>query len=183
MLPHSIAVVAISLLLSTASLGCVAVYPRAPAESAPARPGDHEKVAEKAKGPEKARSESHHIYRLDFVLAASEPGKAPTSSAYTLNLEEQRSGELRMGTNIALSSQARQDVGLMLKCYVEPLGDELLLHNTTEMSSSEEASTIRKISANGDALLALGQQALVASVEDAISHKRFEVKVTATKLH
>jgi hypothetical protein len=178
---HRIAVVTTALLLSTAAFGCVAVYPR-PAESAAVRASEHERVAEKPKAPEKAPHVPHHVYRLDFVIAANDPGKAAASSAYTLSLEDMHNGELRMGTNIALSSQARQDVGLMLKCYVEPLGEELLLHSTAEMSSAEEPSTIRKITANGDALLSLGQQALVASVEDSISHKRFEVKVTATKL-
>jgi hypothetical protein len=52
--------------------------------------------------------ENRHVWRVDFTVAANDPGKPVTSSAYTLNVEEHQSGEVRMGTNVALPSQARR---------------------------------------------------------------------------
>ena len=126
--------------------------------------------------------EQRRVYRLDFVVSTTEASKPVASSTYTLNLEEQRSGELHLGSNVALSAQARQDVGLKIHCSFEMVGDDLLLHNATEMSSFEDPPSIRKIATSGDGVVTPGKLALIDSLEDPVSHRRYEVAVTATKL-
>ena len=129
-----------------------------------------------------AQREERHVYRLDFVVVASEPGKPAQQSAYTLNLEDYDNGEIHLGSNIQINPQARQDVGLKIKASVVTRGDDLLLHDAVELSGIEEAQTIHKITTNGDAYLRAGQQALVASLEDPLSHKRYQVSAQATRL-
>ena len=178
---QSVAFVATCLVLSAAPVGCVAVYPRAPIE----RPASASRVAAAPPGTANTAPKDHeqrHVYRLDFVVSSNDPGKSVSSSSYTLNLDEEQSGEVRMGTNVPLSSQARMDVGLKLKASLTSIRDGLLLQSATEISSFEEPSTIRKITTNGVALLEPGRSALVASLEDPSSHKRFQVTATATKL-
>ena len=51
-----------------------------------------------------------------------------------------------------------------------------------EMSSSEEAAGIHKLTAVTDAFVAPGKPTLVASLDDPASHKRYQVSVTATKV-
>jgi hypothetical protein len=150
------------------SVGCVAAHPPPPVQAQARAPRDR------------------HVYRVDFVVAANDPGKAPQTSAYTLNLEEYDDGEVHMGTNIALSSQARMDVGLKIKASLSPSGNDLVLHDSVEMSGVEETTapqtSIHKVSTHGEAVLRAGQPALVASLEDPLSHRRYQVTAAATLL-
>jgi len=126
--------------------------------------------------------EERHVYRVDFVVVANEPGKTAQSSAYTLNLEDYDNGEIHLGSNIQINPQSRQDVGLKIKASVMPRGDDLLLRDAVELSGVEESQTIHKITTTGDAFLHAGQQTLVASLEDPLSHKRYQVSASATRL-
>ena len=155
-------------MLFIASLGIAGCASALPAQR-PAEPV--------AKAPEE-----RHVYRVDFVVVANEPGKAAQSSAFTLNLEDYDNGELHLGSNVQLTPQSRQDVGLKIKASVMPRGDDLLLRDAVELSGVEESQTIHKITTSGDAVLRAGQQALVASLEDPLSHKRYQVSAQATRL-
>lgn len=137
---------------------------------------------QKPTAPAIAQREERHVYRVDFVVVANEPGKAAQSSAYTLNLEDYDNGEIHLGSNVQINPQARQDVGLKIKASVLPRGDDLLLRDAVELSGIEESQTIHKITTTGDAYLHAGQQALVASLEDPLSHKRYQVSASATRL-
>jgi hypothetical protein len=136
---------------------------------------------------------SHHVYRLDYSLTVTEVGKAPTTSAYVLNVEEGQGGDVRAGANIPLQlgsasmASPRQDVGVSIHCQLARAGNDLVLHNSAELSAPDASvdlgpRAIRKISANDDAVVTPGKPTLVASIEEQVSHARYEVMVTATKL-
>jgi hypothetical protein len=134
-----------------------------------------------------APRESRHVYRVDFSVAANDPGKPPTTSSYTLNLEEHDNGEVHMGTNVALSSQTRVDVGLKITATLFQEGDDVVLRDNVEMSGLDDTSSatltaIHKVTTRGDAVLKLGHPALVASLEDPTTHKHYEVTAAATLL-
>ncbi len=135
----------------------------------------------------------HHVYRLDYALRVSEPGKAAVTTGYVLNVEEGGSGDMLAGANIPLMTSAsgtaspRQDVGVRFRCQLARAGNDLILHNNVELSGPNERAdpgpiAIHKIVANGDVAVAPGSSATVASVEEPVSHVRYEVTVTATKL-
>ena len=133
------------------------------------------------------RPDQHHVYRLDFVVAENDAGKAATSTACSLNLEEKHTGEIKLGTNVALSTPSRgttlrADIGLLLRASFTSVGEDLLVDDEVEITAAKDAQTFRKMSAKGNALVAEGKPALVASVEDPISHRHYQVTVTATKL-
>ncbi len=142
-----------------------------------------------------------HVYRLDYALTVTEPGKAATTSAYVLNIEEGSGGDLHAGANVPLVSgpsghlSPRQDVGVKLRSNLTRAGGDLILHSDVELSGVEPGiplenfdlpdprpRTIHKISAGDDAVVTPGKSALVASVEEPTTHARYEVTVTATKL-
>ena len=180
MLVRSIPVLA-SFFLAALTSGCATVAPPASVGTAPV--ADAHVSRSHARTPEERR-----LYRFDFVVSSREAGKAPASSAFTLNLEEERGGEIGMGVNMPISppsssTVSRADVGLKLHCSFTPAGDALLLHDSVEMSAVDDLPTIRKLTANGDTFVEPGKPVLVASLEDASAHKRYEVMVTATKLH
>jgi len=151
---------------------------------------------QKPAAPVSRAPEERHVYRVDFVVAANEPGKPAQSSAFTLNLEDYSNGELHLGSNIQINPQARQDVGLKITASLRPMtNDDLLLHDAVELSAvdgsaeggtsqtrKDEPQTVHKITTSGDAYLHAGQQALVASLEDPLSHKRYQVSASATRL-
>ena len=168
----------IAALAAVASI-CAGCVSRAPAPVA---------VPPQAKAPE-----DRHVYRVDFVVAASDPGKAPTTSAYTLNLEEWDNGELHLGANVPLSAATssmpapRQDVGLKITASLHAIGEDVVMRDTVEMSNTDDTTpqtpaTIHKITTRGDAVIRAGQSALVASLEDPLTHKRYQVNATATRL-
>lgn len=199
---RSITVAVTSLVLAAAVLGCSATCPQAPAETA--APAPRSTNLQPASGEARAKTppEQRHVYRLEFAVSASDGGKPASSSAYTLNVEEDRGGELHIGSNVPLQTNVspggaapRQDVGLKIRCSFTSAGDDLLLHTSVEMSSVDDppperdrvrepsaALAIRKISTAGDAVVSPSKPALVNSLEDPITHRRYQVTATATKL-
>jgi hypothetical protein len=131
-----------------------------------------------------------HVYRFDFVLSSSEGAGTPTTTSFTLSLEDGDHGELMVGKNVPLTttigpgdkpiSVPRQDVGLKVSASVRSIGDDLLLEVSTEMSTWEPPSTIRKIVAKGGAFAPLGKPATVLSLDD--DKKHYQLTVTPQKL-
>lgn len=122
------------------------------------------------------------VYRLDFVVSPGDVDGRSASSKYAIVVEEHQSGFVHEGANVSLSPQGpRSDVGVKLRASFSMVGDALLVRSDLEMSSSD-AGSMRKLSGQGEALVAPGKPALVTSIEDAGGHKRLEVTVTATKL-
>jgi hypothetical protein len=130
------------------------------------------------------RPDPHRVHRLEFVVAESDGGKVTETNSYTFILEENHSGELRVGANVALQpSASRIDVGRDLRVVYTMIGDDLLLQTAVEISSAEDATVIRRITVKADALVSPGKSpALVTSLEDPVSHRRYQVTVTATRL-
>jgi hypothetical protein len=131
------------------------------------------------------RTDPHRVYRLDFVVTEDDAGKSATSASYTLNLRERSTGEIKMGANVALAGSStgqRADIGLLLRASYTSVGDDLLVDDEVELTAAKDAQSFRKVSAKGNALIAQGKPALVASVEDPITHKHYQVTATATKL-
>ncbi len=133
------------------------------------------------------------MYRFDFVLTSSDGSAAPTSTTFTLNLEESQPGELVVGKNVVLGpappspgggaatgAVARHDVGLKLSARFRTVGQDVLLSVDTEMSALDPPSTVRKLVTRGNALASAGKSAVVATLQD--EHKHYQLTVTPTRL-
>lgn len=133
------------------------------------------------------------VYRFDFGLTTNDGTGAPTTSSFTLNLQEYDKGEVHVGKNVALSSASppapgpnggaggpRQDVGLKVAAQFRVVGGEPLLDTSLEMSAFDPPSTIRKVVAKSDAVATAGKPVLVTSLEE--DHKRYQLTVTATRV-
>ena len=141
-------------------------------------------------GPARAPSrfaDPRPFYRLDYVIAASEAGRAPANSAYTLQVADRNTGELRLGVNVPLAAGGagpapRQDVGVLVRSQVDTVGEQVRLHSTVEVSAVDDPPAVRKMVANTDAVIVPGKPVVVARMDDPTSHRRYEVTVTATKV-
>jgi len=126
--------------------------------------------------------EPRPVYRLDFVVSPGDVDGRSASSKYTITVEEHQSGSLHEGSNVTISPQgARADVGVKLRASFSVVGEGLLVRSDLEMSAYD-AGAMRKLSGQGEALVAPGRPVLVTAIEDASGRKRLEVTVTATKL-
>ena len=165
------------LALACSVFGCASAHAAPPiAEASPTQ--------SQTRPPSEKPPSARRVYRLDFVVASSDPTSQtglPGGGLYTMNLEENRAGEIRSGSNIPLGTGARVDVGTKLRALFTPLGDDLLLDSSTEISAGDSGS-IRKLTAQGEALVTPGKSALIASAEDPQGHSRYQVTVTATRL-
>ena len=199
--------IVVLLALSTAAIGCmpqqqapppVASASLAPAASASPPPPTVASAPPHPRGTEeRPRERDRHVYRFDFVLTSNEGAAAPSSTSFTLNLEDGQKGELLVGKNVPISpapaaappgapagmggfAAPRQDVGTKVLASFRSQGDDVLLEVSLEMSAFDPPSTIRKVVARGNALAAVGKPALVTTLED--DHKRYQLSVTSTKL-
>jgi hypothetical protein len=134
-----------------------------------------------------------HVYRFDFALTANDGAAPPSSTSFTLVLQEAEKGEVVVGKNVSLSTAgppgsgpmmavARQDVGVKVAALFRaaPGSDDVVLEVSTEMSAFEPPTTVRKVVAKGNALATSGKSALVTTLED--DHKKYQLTVTPTKL-
>jgi hypothetical protein len=151
-----------------------------------------QRASEASKAPEKPVS----VYRLEFVVRELEGGKTINSRAYTMSVEDGDVGRIRVGNKIPFSSAKDQfqyfDVGINIDCRLRDLGSYILLENTQiEISSivkDEPAGggtpnpIMRQARASVAAAITPGKPAVITSMDDVSSNRRYEVEVTATKL-
>jgi len=181
----SITALAALLFVSSVAIGCMPQQTAPPASSAGVSPAGSTPTT--AASP--PRSE-RHFYRFDFVVTANDGSAAPSSTSFTLNLQEGDKGEMTVGKNVPISpaptsgsstgAAPRQDVGVKVVAVFHSMGDDVLLDVAVEMSTFDPPSTIRKVVAKGNALASPGKPALVTTLED--DHKRYQLMVTPTKL-
>jgi hypothetical protein len=182
------ALAALMLSLCSVGVGCMPAQQGPPPAPCPALSS----AAAPATAPVGPRAE-RHVYRFDFVLTTSDGSGPPSSTAFTLNLQEHDKGEMHVGRNVPLAppsaaapgsgppvSSTRQDVGIKVAAQFQAAGDDALLDVTVEMSSFEPPSAIRKMVAKGNAVASLGKPAVVTTLED--GGKRYQLSVTPTKL-
>jgi len=133
--------------------------------------------------PALALADDKPVYRLDFELTTTEPGKAPTTTTFSLNLTEERHGEATLGDNIALPSgttTTRQNIGMRVDATFVTRGPALLLDVETELTERAGPSTLHRLATKGAALATPGKKAFVAAIDHDKAHT--ELSVTPTRL-
>ncbi len=172
----------------------VSVAPPPPPPVGPTRPGDdHPPPFVRANGPVDERTADFGpIYRLDFTLSSNDAKSNVPEGTFTMNLQENEVGVLSTGRVIAVpvstasdkggAATMRTDVGLSLNESYRMVGGDLLVRSSAEFSGVEDSGVLRKLAAKDEALVTPGKATLVSSIDDASSHKKYQVLVTATKL-
>ncbi len=188
------------------SVGCVSVTPPVggPGNSVSVATPSSEVAGSKKPGEDRATPsranvpvEEHvadlgPIYRLDFTLSSNDAKSNVPEGTFTMNLQENEVGLLSTGrfvtlpanggTEKASTSTTRTDVGLTLNESYRMVGGDLLVRSNAEFTGIEDAGVLRKLAARDEALVTPGKPTLVSSIDDASSHKKYQVMVTATKL-
>jgi hypothetical protein len=127
------------------------------------------------------------VYRFDFELVTTEPGKPAATTAFSLNLDEGHVSEAMIGDNVPLAGSGgvsggamRQNVGIRIGAHFEPRGGDLLVEVDSELSAMAAGSVMHKLTTKGFALASPGKKALVAVIDH--DHVRTQLSLTPTRL-
>jgi hypothetical protein len=144
-----------------------------------------------------ATAQEAAVYRVTFALHETENGKAVGVRNYTMLIAPQSSSKLNSGTKIPVPSgpAANQqytyvDVGVSVRARVQDRGGQLLLAAEVELSNlgaerenaGRAAPRIQQLRADIDTAIPLGKATSIASLDDPVSPRHYDIEVTATKI-
>jgi len=162
--------------------------------------------------PKPAPPKPAHVYRLDYVLTELEGGKKTDSKDYSLLLDGDRTGRLRVGTRIPVTVGSPVDVpggrpqyqyidlGVTIEATGRPglLTDNTLgLRTRVEVSSiamptaeSGKATTIsaptqpiiRNFTGESDVTVPFNKPTTLFTLDEPNSKRSFQVQLTATEI-
>lgn len=148
--------------------------------------------SEKAKAAEK---KSGATYRLDFTVNELEDSKKVNARSYMLLLQEDDWGRVRIGSRVPIqqpSGVVYMDVGFSLDCSLRDGEDGPSLELRLEMNSfaipdqgaaaSPGTPPLRNFRTETRSALTPGKPTVLATADDMVTKRRFQVEVTATKV-
>ncbi len=136
-------------------------------------------------------------YKLDFTLSELEDATRVNTRVYSMLLEEEAWGRTRIGTRVPLSMGEGKgvqymDVGFSLDARLKQRDGDLRLELRLEVNSfvpvEGEAArprepVLRNMRSELTASVAPGKPTLLTTVDELSSRRRFQVEVTATRIH
>ena len=143
--------------------------------------------------PEPARASGS--YKVDVLLSENEGAKRINTRAYTFVVESGRTIRLRQGLRVPIMAGGNvpqiqyMDVGLGIDCEVAEVENGVRVNVSVDESSlaSEPPGAgghpvTRQFKSGGMAVIPLGKQTLLSSVEELDSKKRVDIEATVNKL-
>jgi len=134
-------------------------------------------------------------YRIEFNVREIEDGKRLNSRNYMMVVEDGSRGMIRVGNRVPIVGGEKQleydDVGMNIDCRPRGREDSVVLDISLESTSvvAQEqpaaATTNPVIRQQRGAVMSVvtpGKPTLVASMDDVVSNRRYEIEVTATKV-
>jgi hypothetical protein len=157
-------------------------------DAAPAKPGTEEQSSKHAEKPV-------HAYKVDFSLNELEDGKKINTRQYSMNLNDNDSNEIKIGTRVPVEPHQGDfqymDVGTNIWCRIEDRLDGVALSVRAENSNfaipdqgtgHEAPPVIRQLKISGSTLALLGKPMVVGSMDDPNSKRQFQLEVTVNRL-
>jgi len=153
--------------------------------------------AQQEKGKESVTTEQKPLvaYRIEFNVREIEDGKRLNSRNYMMVDQDGSYASFRVGNRVPIVGGEKgvqyNDVGMNIDCRPRERGDAVLLEIHVESSSvvaQEQPPTgstnpvFRQQRSNITPIVTLGKPTLVASMDDVVSNRRYEIEVTATKV-
>ena len=138
-------------------------------------------------------------YKLEYVFREVQDGKTINSRSYMMTVENNDRGETKTGARVpvpmgpgGLSTQYQyMDVGINISCRVTGRNDFASVRTSVDISSfakpEQESSlgnqvVVRSMRTEMAAVVPLGKQTLIGSIDDVNSTKRYEISLTATRM-
>jgi hypothetical protein len=150
---------------------------------------------EKAKEPATTEQKPLVAYRIELNVREIEAGKRLNSRNYIMVVEDGSYGSFRVGNRIPIVGGEKglqyNDVGMNIDCRPRERGDAVSLEIHVESSSvvaQDQPATattnpvFRQQRSNITPVVTPGKPTVVASMDDVLSNRRYEIEVTATKV-
>jgi hypothetical protein len=152
--------------------------------------------AQQEKGKEAATTEQKPVvvYRIEFTVREIEDGKRLNSRNYMMLVEDGSWGRIRVGNRVPIVGEkglTYSDVGMNIDCHPRGREDSVALDIGVESSSvvaqeqpraSDTNPVIRQQRSNITSVVTPGKPTLVATMDDVVTNRRYEIEVTATKV-
>lgn len=137
------------------------------------------------------------VYRVEFNIRDGSEAAAKAGRRYAMLIEANGQGTFRVGNRVPIASGGVQpgqggfqyfDVGVNIDCRLRESNGKVDLNANIEISTIVEhekavaAPTVSSIRLNVSAILGLGKPALVASIDDPVTMRKFNVEATVTKV-
>jgi hypothetical protein len=135
-------------------------------------------------------------YRLEYTLYEIEDGKRVNTRTYKVELTDH--GKIKSGSRVPVltgntnSPNTRPqyiDVGLIIDSRIKMSDDQLFLATNIEMrgivpdpSGQGTTPVVRSNGAESNVIVTLGKAILLASIDDPLSNRRYEMEVKVTQL-
>jgi hypothetical protein len=157
-------------------------------------------AAQEASPPDKTKAEDRtekklaEAYRLEFSVDEIEGGKKLNTRQYSMNLNAGDANEVNIGTRVAVETQPGKfdylNVGTTIWCRLRHAGgDALSLEVRAEITNfanpeqvGKAQPVIRSFKIGASTMTVAGKPAVVGSVDDPNSKRRYQLEVTATRL-
>jgi hypothetical protein len=131
-------------------------------------------------------------YRLDFTVTELEDGKKLNSRQYSMNVNNEDSNEIKIGTRVPAEVKQGEftylDVGTSLWCRIAERANGLAINVRAEISNfampeqQQSRPVLRQLQIKASSLAQIGKPLVLGSVDDPNSKRQFQLEVTATKL-
>jgi len=152
--------------------------------------------AQQEKGKEAATTELKPVaaYRIEFNVREIEAGKRLNSRNYMMVVEDGSRGMIRVGNSVPYTSGEKvqyRDVGMNIDCRPREREGGVALEWSLESSgvvAQEQTAGVstnpvfRQQRTNNTSVVTPGKPTLVASMDDVVTNRRYEIEVTATKV-
>lgn len=150
------------------------------------------------------------VYRVEFQLRDNGDQTAPTVRRYSMLMDPAGRGSFRLGQRVpyttgqvqsvsnatapVVSSQFQYaDVGVNIDCRLRESGSKVALNSDLEISTvappnknvptNPLAPTFGTLRLTVAALVTPGKGATVASIDDPVTHRKFDVEATVTRVN
>jgi hypothetical protein len=136
------------------------------------------------------------VYKVDITIRDSGDAGAKTGRKYSMLVNERQRGTFRVGNRVPMATSngpgntqfTYVDVGVNLDCTVAEQDGKFAIHADLDLSSAVNAEknpnanpTISQIKLNIDTTLTPAKPTVVASFDDPVTSRKFEVEAVVTK--
>jgi hypothetical protein len=141
-------------------------------------------------------------YKVDFTIRDTGDAGGKTGRKYSLLVNRSQKTTFKVGNRVPVVSAGTGgvggnvqftyiDVGMNIECVVNEFGSKFAMHADLDISTAvmpekganaAPAPTISQIKLNLDTTVAPGKPTVVASFDDPVTSRKFDVDVTITKM-
>jgi hypothetical protein len=144
-----------------------------------------------------AQNRSPSVYKVDFVIRDSGDAGAKTGRKYSMVVNEHQRGTFRVGNRVPMATSNSPgstqftyiDVGVNLDCTVGDQDGRFAVRADLDLSSAVNTEknpnanpTISQIKLNVDTTLMPAKPTIIASFDDPVTSRKFDVEATVTKV-